>query len=588
MPNINTLEGNEVARMGDLHFQTFLNTHNGDNRLAPLQNSFISFTFGGKYIEDFGLNVVNLNDRRTVLASASFNDITTSYDVLDGEFYWGTKMNGYSLQLDMATDGMTERQIEDFKAWFKPGVIRGLRLSEHWGREICARISAPPDIRMIPFEFITTQSINGSEYDIKTTLYKGEISINFSMEESYWHNYFESFTDIDDMDSRKIMLEDGIPYKDMFSTNVGIIVGRGIDNQQLYDEWKISDEIEMRQALNRTIEISNGITIANNSAYLYYCGTAPSSPKLSFSLQPKITAFQGTNNIPKKSSVMIAFPSNSYVYKYSDTQNIVNKPYNCINIGDSQLKITTPSIWTGYMQAINLINTIVKANIPVENLRIAFMQNINNYEARAWALGCLAWVCANADSELVASTRSSNDVEKWITDNNTFCDGSGVAGVLQKLMRIFIIEPQQFNADSTILNNNAMLGNQAHFNLNFYMGEMIGTFTCRQFISSTTTGYTIDSQGNFSWDNILNSMKANPESGADDISWFSTNTKQNIITQNVGDMINSGHLIIQERKLFNDNGYITPNECQLIRLDNSGVNNAEITNLKIDYHYMYY
>ena len=57
--------------------QVYQATHDGvGNSLPYMSRSFISFTFGGKDIEDFGLIVVIDGDRMERDAYASFSDLT--------------------------------------------------------------------------------------------------------------------------------------------------------------------------------------------------------------------------------------------------------------------------------------------------------------------------------------------------------------------------------------------------------------------------------------------------------------------------------------------------------------------------------
>jgi len=49
-----------------------------------MNRSFISFTYGGKRIEDFNLIATISGDRLSRDAYASFSDTVTTYDTLDG------------------------------------------------------------------------------------------------------------------------------------------------------------------------------------------------------------------------------------------------------------------------------------------------------------------------------------------------------------------------------------------------------------------------------------------------------------------------------------------------------------------------
>jgi len=72
-----------------------------------MNRSFISFSYGGKNIEDFNLIATVSGDRWQANGYANFNDLTTSYDVLDGQFFWGSHYSTYELSLELSTDGIT-------------------------------------------------------------------------------------------------------------------------------------------------------------------------------------------------------------------------------------------------------------------------------------------------------------------------------------------------------------------------------------------------------------------------------------------------------------------------------------------------
>jgi len=55
-----------------------------------MYRSFISFTYGGKKIEDFDLIATISGDRINRNAYASFDDTVSTYDNLDGQHYWAT------------------------------------------------------------------------------------------------------------------------------------------------------------------------------------------------------------------------------------------------------------------------------------------------------------------------------------------------------------------------------------------------------------------------------------------------------------------------------------------------------------------
>jgi hypothetical protein len=74
-----------------------------------MNRSFISFSYGGKNIEDFGLIAASDGDRMTRDGYASFEDITSTYPTLTGQFYWGTYYRNNTIHFNLVTDGMTQK-----------------------------------------------------------------------------------------------------------------------------------------------------------------------------------------------------------------------------------------------------------------------------------------------------------------------------------------------------------------------------------------------------------------------------------------------------------------------------------------------
>lgn len=241
------LAANNLATI-DPRRQVYQATHRGDGtRLPFMYRSFISFTYGGKPIEDFDLIATIVNDRLTKDAYAAFNDIVTTYDNLDGQYYWNTHYTTNSLTFILSTDGIDQKTLDDFRFWFHAGEAKELILAEHPNRAIMARVAQPPQLSVLPFEYDTTVMISGREYPMKTTLYKGDITLNFVMDEPHWYaiknilgredtslnRYVDEWIDANgntvdifaSQDALKILLEDGIPLGSMINKNM--LLGNG-------------------------------------------------------------------------------------------------------------------------------------------------------------------------------------------------------------------------------------------------------------------------------------------------------------------------------------------------------------------------
>ena len=242
--------GTEPINTKERYGQVYMATHKGEQRLPFMNRSFISFSFGSKKnyqgeeipvnIEDFNLIATIENNRWNRQASSEFEDLVTEYNIIDGQFYWGTHFKRNKINFKLATDRMTQQQLEEFRHWFIGGVTRELILSEHPNRAILARVGTPPNFTLLPFEEKTTVKISGKDYNTSTTIYKGEIALELVMDMPFWYAkvnifghydngvYYDTWTDANgetinifdqykNLDVMKIVLEDNIPVSSMIS-----------------------------------------------------------------------------------------------------------------------------------------------------------------------------------------------------------------------------------------------------------------------------------------------------------------------------------------------------------------------------------
>lgn len=221
--------------------QVYQATHKNENYLPFMNRSFISFSYGGQNIEDFNLVATIENNRLNKNGYADFEDLVTNYNILDGQLYWGTHYTKNSLSFKLATDGMTQQELDNFLLWFAPGKNKELILAEHPNRAILARVSSPPTLALLPFEEKVETYIGGYTYNTSTTLYKGEITLEFIMDNPFWYSkinifgygdsrgvYHDVWTDANgdtvsiykDPDAIKIALEDNIPISSMLAVSL--------------------------------------------------------------------------------------------------------------------------------------------------------------------------------------------------------------------------------------------------------------------------------------------------------------------------------------------------------------------------------
>lgn len=527
------------------HSQVYTATHDGaGNRLPYMNRSFISFTWGEKCIEDFNLLAIIENNSLQRKLYADFGDNVTESDVWDGQIYWSSHFNANSIEFALFTDGITENQLGDFKHYFQPGRIEELTLSENPNRAIYARISAPPEYSVLPFEERITTKIAGKEYETSTTMYKGRINIEFIMDDPFWHSRanildklkadgtYDSGKWVDangrdsiilnDEDALKVLTEDGIPMSMMLrdtatsmSTTTPLILfgteqattvdtstkptGSRVESATI-DSGHVAFVLTTDDA---TINITQASTIAANDSgtdtvrtpgYFYYAGTAPCAPILQFSLTPTL------------SSSYIALPRNSYAYP-----NGVQ--YNTIIIQSQHKKrftFTTPGIYTGYNQAINIFKNTGLNNAAWEEVRIALRDNVKHWAPRAYAIAVL--------NSIKGSTTTAT----------------------RTLLNSCITQMQDFLKD-----NSGTIPAATY------------TFDCKTGKATATITYR---------------------------------TAANVVTsseENVGDMVRSNYLVIEDRNYPTANGYIAQWTSANPQYSHRIYADAVLSNVNLQYKYLY-
>lgn len=417
MSEVQTLYGHEEWSNKKPRTQVFLATHDGaDRRLPHRERSFISFTYGGKFIEDFSLIATVRGDRMERQLYGDFSDNTSTYDVIDGQFYWGTHFTTNKLELQLSTDEITEQELQDFKSWFRPGEGRELILAEYPNRAIWARINKPPEYHVLPFEKKVKSMFAGRLYEISTTVYRGDIDLEFVMDDPFWYSIYNVLPSygqdgaadwfktlgigdmsneelaaannslISNKDYLKVILEDGAPTKEMFQINQPVITGDQVHNIQKkpiaggngYEGAKVGIARLISELLQLVKKNDNSA-----SAYLYYTGSAPAPTIISFDLIPAIE------------DGYICQPWNKIYNKVANNSGKEETPanYNKIIIGKQEFDFTTPSLYTGYNQALDIVSSVPEGTSTID-LHILLNDGVNEYYSRSWALGILNYLKA--------------------------------------------------------------------------------------------------------------------------------------------------------------------------------------------------
>lgn len=556
------LIGNETWSNNKFTSQVYQATHDGaGNSLPYMSKSFISFTFGGKAIEDFGLIVVNSSDRMERPAYASFSDLTSTYDTLDGQLYWGSKFEPNQLELVLATDEMTEQQVDNFREWFAPGEERELVLSEHPNRAIFARVASAPIMSFIPFEKQTTLKINGQSYNTSTTLYRGEVSLSFVMDEPHWHgilSYMPTYVDkktlerldndsnngnkVDSLinkDMLKIMLEDGIPHQSLLAGDNASTFFLG--NNILVTEKALVNVAKVGQThIGIITSESEGLDVSSTiPQYLFYSGTAPSYPIIQFTLYPSFDfTTESFVNGTEWARRYIKTPKNSFL----------NEDYSYIKIDDKYFYFTTPSLLTSFNKALYYFKGIPEGTATSEVI-VSLAEQIPNYYARAWAVTCV------------------KSLEDYFTENNL---EKKISSQKQRITLVNNMFSLFTNENLTYIPNSDV---SHHVNGNHYiMSDVIDSINSNSklyvnpmtFIFNSKTGEAI--------------MKTKVRVATNnDIE----NSVLVEIVENVGDMVCSDYLTIENRNFLNSDGKIDLAKCKKISSD------LELSNVLVFYRNMY-
>lgn len=413
---ITQLIGTENAQLSSKRTQVWLATHEeGGKRLPLMRRSFISFIYDGKYSEDMGVLSVVSGDRMERNLYADFGDNTTESDVLDGQYYWSTHFKTNTLSLTLATDEITEKQLDEIKRWLRPGPPRLLILSEHPFRGTYARISSTPKYSMLPFEEKITLKVAGANVNTSTTVYRGDIEVEFVMDEPFWFS-LNNILDVKvngaynpgywvdaqgdhslillDQDALKVIQEDQIAASAMiasedmfFGNNVMAylqeqhpteIPGKGNaklapdTDPETYQQLTGGNVITKPAYKNKNYEFKYAIVgyghlgnmlieLNENNCpdidavdsqnpvnptvlYLYYPGTAPARPIISFDLVPSYTLT--TDQDTGQDWIMINSPK-------------TDGDYNTITFESEnkyELKFTAPSLYIAYNQAMTILH----------------------------------------------------------------------------------------------------------------------------------------------------------------------------------------------------------------------------------------
>ena len=572
MANITYLYGNEEESLTPLRGQVYLATHKDDLYLPYMYRSFISFSYGGKNIEDFDLIATTSGDRLERDAYASFNDLTSTYDTIQGQFFWGTYFKNNSITFDLATDGITQDKLDEFKRWFRPGIMKELILAEHPNRAIMARVAQPPQFKLLPFEQKISIPIgtgggegSGEEssfqyYHTSTTIYRGEIILEMVMDEPFWYAkqnilgipntnsgyYDESWTDAngnsdrkvrETPDALKIIFEDRIPLGS--AAQQSVFLGGDVYASVAYKyisfivsaitEEQYNSGIADPDPVNAAAYFDNGLTTTQSGIVLfpesqYYYGaviatmdgdtyisgariggadiTSTGTNDFGIVLSVSDEAYlyyAGTAPAPLKVYFQITPIMDNSTYFITSPYNKIGHPelpYNTIQLVSTKehnFSFTVPEIYASYNQVLQIVDTLIRAEGAWLTIREYIRSNIKHPAVRAWA---------------------NRVLDKYDNDRHDGIISGDIATIKEDIK----------SGMSYLFKNASGDIQPASFVFDGKTGKARGTFSYR---------VATEAVGESTW--------ANYASG-------------NLVTseEDVGDMIKSNHLILDERNVLSD------------------------------------
>lgn len=241
------------------------------------EKEFIDFEFNGKHISEFGMVAVADGGRHSFDAAPSFEDETSSVNGVDGQYYWGTHFNSLKRTYYLATDGMTEAQVNAFKLHFKPGQYGKFiedKLAHRYGY---ARVAAVTTFSTVPFRKQQTITIGGVSHTIYINEYKGDCRITFEWDDPYMYatenyvNITEETTNDELQGLLRAVYANGEPSGSSWNKSPKCFVG---DSTYVLKDGKL---------------LSN-INYSGNKGMLYYNpSTATTNCKISLTLTPTFT-----------------------------------------------------------------------------------------------------------------------------------------------------------------------------------------------------------------------------------------------------------------------------------------------------------
>lgn len=357
--------------------------------LMPWGKEYIDFSFAGRHISEFGLVAASSGDRYQFPGSPEFKDEISEVNGAWGQYYWGTNFKTRTYTYSLVTDGMTERQFEEFKRHFRPGHY-GQFYEDAWFDRYCyVRIKNVVDFTFIPFQ----EMIEIAGVKFPSRIYKGECKLVLIQDKPFLHSFYqvldskiENLTNKNDNGKAAIraMYHNNIPAQDSWNKDVKCCIGA-----------------------NQTLEQSGeqGSIIYENTCYIPYYNpsTLNCESELEFTIDRKVTPLNTKEWEPVYFNEIydsITKPEAPYnLFGTTESLFVINnllynyKHKNC----NKYFKYTLPEISSEINKAIYTAWTFYKKNPngALVDLQEKLQEEIVNIKVLIWAIKVLQKMQAN-------------------------------------------------------------------------------------------------------------------------------------------------------------------------------------------------
>ena len=266
--------------------------------LMPWGKEYIDFSFAGRHISEFGLVAVTSGDRYKFAGSPDFEDETSNVNGVWGQYYWGTNYKTKTYSYSLATDGMTERQLEEFKYHFRPGHY-GQFYEDAWFDRYCyVRIKAVVDFNFIPFQ--EEAEVAGVKF--LSRIYKGECNISFIQDRPFMYSFYQildsKISELNTLNDNgkaaaRMMHHSNIPARDSWTKNIKCATGSWLSLPVIQEKihYEKDGNGKVIKQWTEYIESEDNSNIFNNTHFIPYYNpsTVESEGNIEFTIQRSVT-----------------------------------------------------------------------------------------------------------------------------------------------------------------------------------------------------------------------------------------------------------------------------------------------------------